>query len=138
MPVCSYEDIQREAGRCPFKTAALSFLNQIHDRHTIASSLHKRCLVASHCSYGLVRSVLNEKSLSYWTSLLCVKQDTGCPPPPSWAPWSSPTPCTAKCGRGELWRVRQCVSYQEGSSCAGEAYEQEACTGDLCSPVQEI
>ncbi|KAI5709924.1 hypothetical protein M8J75_004233 [Diaphorina citri] len=133
MPPCSLDDYHRAASHNPFVQLALTTLNRIHLAHPITASVLHRC-VRDHCSYGFVQSVLHEKSMMYWNALLCLKQDTGCPQAPTWSPWTDWSPCSAKCGWGESWRVRQCRSQGEGLACEGEAYEQTPCQGHQCKP----
>ncbi|XP_022531120.2 semaphorin-5B [Astyanax mexicanus] len=63
---------------------------------------------------------------------LC-NENTPCPLPVSWVPWSSWSKCSAPCGGGIQSRVRTC---ENGNTCSGCPLEYKACNLEACAEVR--
>uniref|UniRef100_A0AAR2JHF0 Semaphorin-2A n=1 Tax=Pygocentrus nattereri TaxID=42514 RepID=A0AAR2JHF0_PYGNA len=63
---------------------------------------------------------------------LC-NENTACPLPVSWVPWSSWSKCSAPCGGGVQSRVRSC---ENGNTCPGCSLEYRACNLESCAEVR--
>lgn len=109
-----------------------SQLRHFHEQHI--HLLDVSCFAAD-CPFSRARQIIGNvaETTKYWNYLNCIKYGETCPVAGGWSHWSKYSPCSARCGTGYSFYLRNCTlpnPLYGGPRCKGSNHKLRRCTAD--------
>nr|XP_012137919.1 PREDICTED: coadhesin-like isoform X2 [Megachile rotundata] len=128
---CRMNDYEEVVSNHPIRKREMEIVKEFHKE---LPALIELCFIFD-CTFLIVEKILGNNAMLYWNAMNCVKYDVGCPRPGGWSTWEAWSPCTAVCGKGQKYRIRNCNSPVPSNSelmCNDSAFEVKSCMGYNC------